>query len=253
MPDSVFVDDSGRPRVLLGCAINSGSARLAEMAARVGFDVIWIEMEHASVDLVGAEALCTAVSAGGAVPLVRAGGWRREHVLLALEVGARIVVVPMIQDAAMARDVVQFGKFPPLGARGYNTCSRGLGYGLDHPRAMNTANDETILLPQIETVEAAENVQAICSVDGIGGVFVGPGDLSASLGRAGDFDNPELRRLACTCIDTARSAGLHAGILAPPGGLMAAAREAGADLCIAASDLGACAVQWRQQLAGLRQ
>ena len=142
---------------------------------------------------------------------------------------------------------------PPLGTRGYNTVSRGLGYGLDQPRTKDAANDETILLPQIETVEAVENVQAICSVDGIGGVFVGPGDLSASLGRPGEFDNPELHKLACTCIATARSAGLHAGILAPTGGLIAAAREAGADLCIVASDLGACAVQWQQQLAQLRQ
>ncbi len=253
MPADLFTDANGQPRVLIGCAIGSGSTRLAELAGMVGFDVVWIEMEHASSDIGLAEALCVATEAGGAVPLVRAAGWRREHILQALEIGGRIVVVPMVNDAEMARDVVRYGKFPPLGERGYNTMSRALRYGLDFPEANRRANDVTVLLPQVETAEAAENIDAILAVEGLGGVFIGPGDLSASLGCAGDFDNPELRDLACRCIARARAAGLHAGTFGVTSAYADAALEAGADLCIVTSDLGALVPTWQKRLGEFKK
>jgi len=247
----LFSDDQGQPRVLWGAAINSASPRAAEMAARVGFDVVWIEMEHASVDLLTAEAMCTAAQAGGAVPLVRTIGCRREHILHALEIGGRLVVVPLVNDAETAREVVRHGKFRPLGERGYNTRSRAARFGLEALPAARM-NAETCLFPQVETRAAAANVEAILAVDGIAGVFIGPGDLSADLDRPGDFANPELREMVTACIRAARAAGKHAGILASPGPLLDDALAAGADLCVIGSDFGAMIQVWREQLARCR-
>ena len=146
---------------------------------------------------------------------VRLPNHHREHVMRALEVGARIVVVPMIEDAAMAREIVRFGKFPPLGERGFNSRSRGVGYGLKLAmEAFEQANRRTCLFAQIESTSAAERVEDICAVDGLAGILVGPGDLSASMGKTGQFGDPELIATVTGVIRRARSSGKHAGILA---------------------------------------
>jgi len=248
MPD-IFTDTNGRPRVLWGTAINTGSARVAEMAGRVGFNIAWIEMEHASApDLAAAEALCVATEAGGAIPLIRTMGYRREHILQALEVGGRVIVVPMVNHAAAAREIVRWGKFRPLGERGYNTRSRAAGFGIE-PMSMERMNEENWLFPQIETLEAVRNLDEIIAVQGLGGLFIGPGDLSCDLGCPGDMTDSRLHEIVCDCIARARAAGLHASILVGPGPLLDAAIAAGADLCIIASDMGAIIKVWREQVS----
>lgn len=250
-PPQWLAGRGGKDGRLLACAINSGSPRLAELAARVGFDVIWIELEHASVDLAAAEALCVAAEAGGAIPLIRTSSCRREHILQALEIGGRIVVVPLVNCAETAREVVKHGKFRPVGERGYNTRSRALDYGLD-PSAMARANDETWLLPQVETREAVRNVDAILAVDGIDGIFVGPGDLSADLDRPGRFDDPELQEMVCTCIRKARARERVAGAFCPGGPLLETCLKAGANLCVVGSDIAPLIDKWKTQVARLQ-
>src|SRR4051812_31830516 len=95
-PQPVFEDAAGTPRVLRGVAIYSGATRLAELAGKIGFDTVWIEMEHGPSEFEQVERLCVATEVGGAIPTVRIPDAERHHVLRALEVGARIVVVPMI-------------------------------------------------------------------------------------------------------------------------------------------------------------
>ena len=246
-----FTDETGRPRVLIGCGISSGAPRMAELAARVGFDVVWIEMEHAGADLATAEAMCVSTEAGGAIPLVRSAGYGRQHILHALEVGARIVVVPLANDLSASREVVRHGKFRPLGQRGFNTLSRALTFGADRT-AMARANEETCLMPQVESLEAVKNLDGILSVEGIGGIFVGPGDLSADLGRPREFEDPELQDIVRQCIARSRAAGLHAGIYVGEGALLDAALDAGADLCIVGSDMQAAIEVWRRQVSSLR-
>lgn len=252
MAQGIFHDISGLPRVLWGTAINTGSTRAAELAGRVGFDVVWIEMEHASVaDLTAAEALCVACEAGGAIPMIRTNGYHRDHILHALEIGGRIIVAPMVNDADAAREMVKWGKFRPLGQRGYNTRSRAAGFGLE-PLPMGRMNEETYLFPQVETLEAVRNLDDMLEVEGLGGIFFGPGDLSSDLGCPGNMADPELIHIICDGIARTRAAGLHAAILIGPGPLLDAAVEAGADLCVIGSDLGAMIWVWREQLAGRR-
>ena len=245
----LFTAENGEPRMVRGVALHSGSTRLAEMAALMGFETIWIEMEHGPADFSLAELLCQAVEAGGGVGTIRVPDGDRCHVLRALEVGARIVVVPMVNDAAQARQIVAFGKFPPLGERGYSTRSRGVMYGLKPARAaFAEANERTYLFAQIETVEAVTNLESICSVEGLAGILVGPGDLSVSMGCAGEFADQGLIKVVTECIRKARSQGKHAGILVAPGPLLDASIAAGCDLCFCGGDVADLREPWQRLL-----
>ncbi len=248
----LFASTAGSPRLVRGVAIYSGSMQLAELAIRIGFDTVWIEMEHGPTDFTRAEALCQAAEAAGGFGTIRATDGQRSSVLRALETGARIIVVPMIDIPEQARSVVDFGKFPPLGQRGFNTRSRGLDYGLmPVAELFQQANARTHLFVQIETKRAVENVGEICRVAGLSGILIGPGDLSASLGMPGDFKNPQLISTITSCIRTARSAGLHVGVAVGQGPLLDAALDAGAGLVYCTSDVATLIEPWRQIIASL--
>ena len=253
MQNDPFLDNEGRPRVLRGAAIITGATKIAEMAGRLGWDTVWIEVEHGGASFSEVEALCMAAEAGGAVPTVRLPDHHRHHILRALEVGARIVVVPMVNDAETAREVVRHGKFPPLGARGFNTRSRGLNYGLDGldklADVFQAANANTHLIAQIETREAVENLEAICAVEGLSGILIGPGDLSVSYGKMAAFGDPDYIALVADVIRRARAAGKHAGILVAPGPMLDAVRAAGCDLFFCGGDINDLAKAWRAVLA----
>lgn len=176
-----------------GFAVAGNSPALVEIIGQCGANFVWIEVEHGPADWQTAEHLCRAADLHKAWPLIRVPGGERQNVLRALEVGARIVVTPMINTDADAAKVVEFGKFPPLGWRGFNTATRGLDYGIKPPlEAHAAANARTCLLVQIETVQAADNIESIASVPGLDGILVGPGDLSQSLGIPAQWDNPKL-------------------------------------------------------------
>ena len=150
--DNLFLDAAGKPRRVRGVTVNSGSPLLVRLAARIGWEAVWIEMEHGPAGFERVEAMCTAAEAGGVAPLVRLPDGERNNVLRALESGARILVVPMVDDAGYARRVVEYGKYSPVGARGYNTRTPGMDFGLEDPvKAMARANERTFLFTQIET------------------------------------------------------------------------------------------------------
>src|SRR3954469_6339779 len=176
MSSNPFIGSDGRPRLVRGVTIYTGSARLAEMAALVGFETVWIELEHSPISWNQAESMCAAIEAAGAVPTIRVPNWERPNVLLALEVGARIIVVPMVNTPEQAREVVRHGKFPPVGERGFNSRTRGVGFGLTGmtESLLAETNDSIHLFVQIETPEAVQNVEAICAVPGLAGIFIGP-------------------------------------------------------------------------------
>jgi len=195
-----------------------------------------------------------AVKAGGAVPTVRIPDHSRENVLRTVEAGGRIIVVPMVNNAEIAAEIVRHGKFPPLGQRGFNLRSRGVDYGLQPPLdSFVVANECTHFFAQIETVEAVANIEAICGVEGLAGIFIGPGDLSTSMGKSAAFSDPEVISTVAKVIRLARSRGKHAGILAAPGPLLEAGLEAGADLAFAGNDITDLATAWKKLLTVLER
>jgi len=249
----IFTTPDGKSRLLWGAQVVTSAPQLAELAIRIGFDTVWIEMEHASTSFETAEWMCHAIESVGGVPTIRVSDDQRTHVLRALEVGARIVVVPMINTVEQARNIVKYGKFAPLGARGFNRGSRGLEQAqYDVSISFPRANARTHLFAQIETTEAVKNLDEICTVEGLSGIFVGPGDLSASMGCPGNMDDPNLIECATDCIRRARKAGKLAGILTGPGALLESAVEAGCNFCISVSDLGAARTVWAQNLSTVK-
>jgi 4-hydroxy-2-oxoheptanedioate aldolase len=248
-----FQSAEGQPRLVRGVTVYTGSARLAELAARVGFEAVWIELEHSPSSWNQAEAMCAAIDAAGAVPTIRVPNWERPNVLMALEVGARIIVVPMVNTAEQAREVVRHGKFPPIGERGYNARTRGVGFGLAGMTESLLAeiNDSIHLFVQIETPEAVKNVAAICDVPGLSGIFVGPGDLSMNYGWVGQLNRPELIEIVTDVVRTARKAGKVVGIMVAPGALLKAAIEAGAQLVIVGGDIADVSVAWQKLLGSV--
>jgi 2-keto-3-deoxy-L-rhamnonate aldolase RhmA len=253
MEQDIFKDVQGRAKVLRGVTIYSNSTWLAELAGRVGFETVWIEMEHGPAGFEKVETLCLAAEVGGAIPAVRVSDSERTHILRALEVGARIVIVPMVNIPDQAREVVEYGKFPPVGKRGYNTRSRGVQYGLNGAKTdFSEANSRTFLFAQIETQEAIQNFEAICGTEGLAGIFIGPGDLSASLGCMGDLNNPEIINTITECIRRARAMGKHAGILVAPGALLDAAIQAGCDLAFFGGDVMDLASGWKKLLNSVK-
>jgi len=219
------------------------------MRGQIGFDTVWLDMEHGSVDQCELEALCMAAESGGALPTVRVPAADRHYVLSALEHGARFLVVPMVNDVPTAERIVEYGKFPPQGSRGFNTRSRGVGYGLvDCIASFQQANEKTHFFAQIETLAAVENAEAICRVDGLAGLFIGPGDLSASAGMVGQFDEPQLIDMVTRCVRVAREMGKHAAILISDGVLLDAAVAAGCDLAFCGGDFRQLIPAWRERM-----
>jgi 4-hydroxy-2-oxoheptanedioate aldolase len=233
-------------RVVHGVTILSGSAMLAELAIRCGFDTVWVEMEHGASDYNTLAAICQAAERAGGTATARVPDGQRCHILRALEVGAGIVVVPLINTEAAAREIVRFAKFPPLGARGYNGRSRALGYGLQPiAEAMARANREVKIIAQIETREALAHLDAICAVDGLDGILVGPGDLSSDFGIPGQFEDAGLIGHVAGAIRGARAAGKLGGILVGPGPMLDAALGAGANLVFAGGDVANLVPAWQ--------
>ena len=167
--------------------------------------------------------------------------------------GARFVVVPMVNDRDTAREIVRWGKFRPLGERGFNTASRGLDYGL-RPILENFEhmNKHTHLIAQIETAEAVDNIDAIVNVEGLSGILVGPGDLSADLGCPAEFTNERLGQAVAHCISTAKKAGKHGGILTSHPGLLKTAYDVGSDFVFVLNNVVALRNAMKEKLEETR-
>ncbi|MEJ7685706.1 MAG: aldolase/citrate lyase family protein [Variovorax sp.] len=188
---------SGRP--LRGIFNSLPSAAVVEMCGYAGFDFVLIDNEHGSAGHETTENMLRAARASGIVPVVRC---LRQDMARVLDMGASAVQVPMVESAAEARDLVQQVRYPGGGRRGSAFSSRAAGYGA-FPGAAHTqrSNQGIALIVMIETPEAVEQAAEIAAVEGVDAVFVGPNDLSHSMGFGSDWKSPvveaAIERAAC--------------------------------------------------------
>jgi 2-keto-3-deoxy-L-rhamnonate aldolase RhmA len=238
-----------RRKTLIGCACDSVSPVAAELAGMLGFDAVWADLEHGPADWRDAQVFCQAAKAGGAQAILRVQSADRNHVLHALDVGANVVVVPMVETRETAQAVVQHGKFAPLGRRGFAGSPRGIGYGIadDKLDLIRRTNRETHLFVQIETAAALERCAEIVAVDGLSGALVGPADLSFSLGRPLDFNADFIARFAAA-VRTIRAQGRIAATATAHAGLIEAGIEAGLQILVCASEVISLRADWSRVL-----
>ena len=184
----------------------------AEILAGGGFDWVLLDTEHAPNELPMVEAELHAMAGSSATPIVRPAWNDMVLVKRYLDVGAQTLLLPYVQSAEEARRAVAYTRYPPRGVRGYAGASRASGYGRIegyHRRA----EDELCVLVQAETRAALADLDAIAAVDGIDGVFIGPGDLSADMGHLGDTRHPEVWRAIEDAARRIRDAAKAPGIL----------------------------------------
>jgi len=252
MTNDPFIDDSGNPRRLRGMAILSNSPWVAELAPKVGFELVWFDMEHGSLGFAELGQLCQAAELAGGITLARTADAQRTSILRALEVGAQFILVPMIEDAEQAQEIVRIAKYPPLGNRGFSSRSRGAGYGLEPmARTLSKANARTRVFGLVETRKAVENVASICAVEGLDGIFLGPGDLSFELGQPGDFASPVLIEMVVSCVKAAHAAGKKVGMFSAPGPVLSAAIAEGCDIVVPGADIGYLVAGWKTLLESI--
>jgi len=181
-------------RSVFGPFMMIASPAAAEVVAASGFDFCLFDMEHGTFDMETVENCLRACDLHNVVGLVRAPDGSPQTVSRVLDAGARGILVPHVKSAAEAAAAVSAMTFGPPGTRGINAVSRAANYGqCDYLRFFGEADDETLIMIQIEDREAVDELDAIAAVPGLHVIFCGPYDLSRSLGHIGRPDHPEVK------------------------------------------------------------
>lgn len=206
----------GRPLLGLWQALASGYS--AEICARQGFDWLLLDGEHSPNSIGTLLAQAQAIAAFPVEPIVRVPFGEPVVIKQYLDLGLHTLLVPMVETAEHARELVRACRYPPHGIRGVSSAtSRGADFGLDADY-LHTASERITLIVQIESRKGLENLPAIAEVEGVDALFIGPSDLAASLGHIGEPLHPEVT----AAIDQARAAIAAAG---KPAGIFAVSPE----------------------------
>lgn len=195
----------------LGLWISIYSIEIAEIFAKSEFDWIGIDLEHSSINITQAVDLIKVIDLSGGTPLVRVTSNNEDQIKRCLDAGAHGIIVPMINNKDDAEKAVNSCYFPPRGNRGYGLF-RANGYGSKSFQYFNWQKKNMILIVQIESKKAVDNIDDIFSVKGIDGYIIGPYDLSASLGKPGVFDSKEFKLCEKTALRVAKKNKLIPGI-----------------------------------------
>lgn len=198
-------------KICVGTGISVTDPLVSEVIAEAGSDFIWIEMEHSHLDLPAVLGHIMAVRGTQAAPLVRVP-WN-DAVLIKpiLDMAPAGIIVPMVRSGAEALKAVEACRYPPKGIRGFGP-TRNM-YGLDSMKEyLALADTQIMVFVQIEHIDAVNNIDAILATPGLDGIILGRNDLSGSLGKLGQHDDPELVQLIDHIFTKARQANLFIGV-----------------------------------------
>jgi 2-dehydro-3-deoxyglucarate aldolase len=178
--------------VKFGSWITINNPSIAEIMADAGFDWLCIDLEHSVTDYFEAQQLIAAIQSKGIKAFVRVGENNVRIIKRVLDAGADGIIVPSVNSAADAQKAVQAVYYPPFGKRGVGL-ARAQGYGFNFENYREVKAKEIILIAQIEHIHAIEELDAIIQTEGIHGTFIGPYDLSGSLGKPGQYDDDDVK------------------------------------------------------------
>jgi 2-keto-3-deoxy-L-rhamnonate aldolase RhmA len=194
---------------LIAPLVTLNSPAAVELLAEVGFDWLFIDAEHSPLDTAQTQALMQAADPTPCV--VRLSASDEMHVKRALDIGAAGIIAPQVNSVEHAQRIVRYAKYAPTGQRGMGI-ARAHGYGLRVREYLQSANDDTAVIVQAEHREAVAHIEEIVRVVGVDGVLIGPYDLSASLGRPGAVDHPDVREAITRVRKACHGANLPIGI-----------------------------------------
>jgi 2-dehydro-3-deoxyglucarate aldolase/4-hydroxy-2-oxoheptanedioate aldolase len=197
---------------LFGTVVTLTTPQASEALAAAGCDWLWIDMEHGPLDLGVTQSLLMAAEPTCA-PVVRVPANDPVWLKRVLDLGPAGVIVPHVNSADAARDLVQHCRYPPRGTRSLGI-GRAQGYGPGLADYLATAHERVAILPQIEHADAVAEIDAILAVEGVDCAVVGPFDLSASLGVPGQLDHPSVEAAMQRVTEACRRAGKPAGLFA---------------------------------------
>ena len=211
--DATLIDRLGQllhqHELLYGVICRDVTPTEIELMAQAGYHIVWLDLEHSPQPTDEAIRLSRTIAHLGMVPLVRIPELSRTHVQILLDGGVEIIALPVVRDAAQAGELVQLGKYPPLGRRGISSSTPRAGFtlGADPKRTLHELNDATRLMVLFESDEAYEALDEILDVDGIDMVALGPNDWASGLGLFGDEAGAYLAPRIDRVISSAAKAG----------------------------------------------
>ncbi|MBT8364324.1 MAG: 2,4-dihydroxyhept-2-ene-1,7-dioic acid aldolase [Deltaproteobacteria bacterium] len=178
-------------KTMIGTIVTQPNPAMAEILADVGFDWLWIDAEHTPMGMGDVQGILQAV-ADRCACVVRVPTSNEVYIKKALDIGAPGIIAPHVDTVEIAERVVKWVKYPPIGERSIGV-ARAHGYGLDIAGYMHSANDQIAVIVQIEHVKGAQDIDKILNVAGVDAVIIGPYDLSGSLGKPGQIEDPEVQ------------------------------------------------------------
>ena len=206
--------------VTVGTFHEFSSPSALEIEAYGGMDYVIIDAEHGPVDVETAQYLVRASKLSQTTPLVRVKDAERNSILKMLDIGAMGLIIPNVKTVEEVENIVSYGKFSPVGNRGVAPTAGShfwtqeyTSKGLQH--YFDLANSQQLLIPQCETQECLDDIENIAKVKGVDGIFVGPYDLSVSMGMPGDFSNPVFVEAIDRILKACQDAGVFTFIYAP--------------------------------------
>lgn len=211
--DNAFKSALAAGQAQIGLWLSMADPYLAEVSATAGFDWLLIDGEHAPNDLRSVLAALQSIAPYRSHPVVRVVAGETALIKQVLDVGAKSLLVPMVDTAEQARAIVSATRYPPGGVRGVGSAVARASRWTQRGDYLDVADDEICLLVQAETVTALENLEQICAVPGVDGVFIGPADLAASMGFRGRPENPIVQAAIEKAMKTIIASGKAAGTL----------------------------------------
>lgn len=196
----------------VGTFAELSSEAAVELMGYHGMDYVIIDTEHGIADVETATSLIRAAKLAGTTPLVRTKDGQRNSILKMLDAGAMGLVIPNIHSVEEVKEVIEYGKYYPVGNRGVAPATGSHFWTKDYAKQglehlFEVANREQLIIPQCETKGALENIEEIVALDGVDGIFVGPFDLSTALGKPGQLDDPEVVEAIQHIVDVCNEAG----------------------------------------------
>ncbi|QBF29912.1 HpcH/HpaI aldolase/citrate lyase family protein [Thalassococcus sp. S3] len=253
-PENTFKTRLLAGETLYGCWLGLGDAYAAEVMGTAGFDWLVIDGEHAPNDIRSLRDQLMALEASESHPVVRlpiGATWMLKQVL---DIGAQTVLVPMVESAEQAKDLVRAVRYPPEGVRGVGASLGRATRFASVPDYVETADAQICLLVQVESRAGVAALDGILQVDGVDGVFIGPADLAADMGHGGDSGAEEVQETIRDALGRIAAAGKAPGILSVQRDVAERYRDWGArflavgvDVLMLAGQARAEAASWRQE------